>query len=194
MVSSPRRPSIKTLQNRSYTEEEIYHALNALAAENSAFADYAIAIIGAAYVERSIEISMRGRFVTLTQEEEKRLFNYDYDGPLSDLAAKIKVGFAMYLFGRKTRDDLEIIRRTRNLFAHHAKPMTFSLVEVKDAIASLSIIKQLEFSKQPQLSDPRGCYIKACCTISHTMQMVVARRTTNWNPDWMGGAAPDDLP
>ena len=190
----PRRPSIRTLQNRSYTEEEIYHALNALAAENSAFADYAIAIIGAAYVERSIELSMKGRFVMLKQEEEKRLFNYDSDGPLSDLSAKIKVGFAMYLFGRETRDDLETIRRVRNLFAHHAKPVQFSLSEVREAVNSLNITKHLVGIKQMQLSDTRGCYVKACCEISHKMQMVVARRTTNWNPDWMGGEAPEDLP
>jgi DNA-binding MltR family transcriptional regulator len=69
---------------------------------------------------------MKGRFVDLTDDEEKRLFNSEFRGPLSEFSARIKVGFAMYLFGRETRDDLEIIRRIRNLFAHQSTVLTFA--------------------------------------------------------------------
>src|SRR6266446_1466456 len=67
MTYAPRGTSrLKKLAKNSPSEQEMHNTLHALEVENTPFADYAIAIIGASYIERSIEISMKGRFVDLT--------------------------------------------------------------------------------------------------------------------------------
>src|SRR5437660_8771059 len=81
---------------------------------------------------------MKGRFVALTKDEEKRLFAYEFQGPLADFSSRIKLGYAMYLFGRETREDMEIIRRVRNLFAHQSAVMTFKLPEIEETCQHLS--------------------------------------------------------
>jgi len=137
---------------------------------------------------------MKWRFVDLTPEEEKRLFNYEFNGPIADFSARIRIGYAMYLFGRETRDDLETIRTIRNLFAHHHEIITFNTDEIKDACGGLLIIKRKYPSALRESKGARGFYITACREIAHSIQMAVMTRTTKWNPSREGPKPPRDVP
>jgi DNA-binding MltR family transcriptional regulator len=54
--------------------------------------------------------------------------------PLSTFSAKIRMGFAMKLYGERTFDDLELLKKLRNLFAHGRLAIDFNTPEVKSAI------------------------------------------------------------
>jgi hypothetical protein len=183
MTTKPRPSSLlKKFAKALPSEQDVYNVLDLLKRENSPFADYAIAMIGASYLERSIAISMIGRFVDLNPEEERRLFSFDADGPLATFSARIKVGYAMYLFGRETRDDLESIAKIRNLFAHHPSLITFNLPETKANCESLLVLKRLPAGEKKHTdNDPKGSYIAACQRIAHGMRMGVERRGMKWD-------------
>jgi hypothetical protein len=93
-------------------------------------ADYAIALICATFVEKAIEVAILAHLAPNDEEANKRIFSYDYRGPISDFSAKIKVGYAMGIYGPKTRSDLDLIRDIRNAFAHSLQPISFKTGEV----------------------------------------------------------------
>jgi DNA-binding MltR family transcriptional regulator len=54
--------------------------------------------------------------------------------PLSGFSAKIRMGFALGLYGERTFHDLELLRELRNLFAHGKLAIDFNTPDVKRAI------------------------------------------------------------
>ena len=54
--------------------------------------------------------------------------------PLSSFNAKIRMGFALKLYGERTFHDLELLRELRNLFAHGQLAVDFNTPAVKCAI------------------------------------------------------------
>src|SRR5438067_11885299 len=98
--SSGRGSRLKKLAKAIPDQGEVYAAIRALLKEETAFADYAIAIIGASLLGRTLELPMLGRFVELTTDEQNQLFTYSNNVPLADFSSRIKIRFAMYLFGR----------------------------------------------------------------------------------------------
>ena len=54
--------------------------------------------------------------------------------PLSTFSAKIRMGFALKLYGERTFHDLELLRKLRNLFAHGKLAIDFNTPGVKWAI------------------------------------------------------------
>ncbi len=98
--------------------------------------DRAIAILEAAQVDRSLEVIIKYKLIKLNSEDEKNLFIGD-SAPLSTFSAKTKMAFALGIFGRKTRKELDIIRTIRNAFAHAAKPLTFSTSQITDECSKL---------------------------------------------------------
>jgi hypothetical protein len=54
--------------------------------------------------------------------------------PLSSFNAKIRMGFALKLYGERTFHDLQLLRELRNLFAHGRLAIDFDTPGVKRAI------------------------------------------------------------
>jgi DNA-binding MltR family transcriptional regulator len=54
--------------------------------------------------------------------------------PLSSFSAKIRMGFALRLYGERTFHDLELLRELRNLFAHGKLAIDFNTPGVTWAI------------------------------------------------------------
>jgi DNA-binding MltR family transcriptional regulator len=54
--------------------------------------------------------------IELDLDERNQLFGES--GPLTSLAAKARLGHALGLYGRVTRDDIILISKIRNAFAH----------------------------------------------------------------------------
>lgn len=59
--------------------------------------------------------------------------------PLREFSSKIKIGYAMGLYGPKTRKDLDSIREVRNNFAHTLQPINFETTEV------INVCKRIKF-------------------------------------------------
>ncbi|MGM4967818.1 MltR family transcriptional regulator [Tardiphaga sp. 1201_B9_N1_1] len=50
---------------------------------------------------------------------------FEGEAPLSSFSAKIKIGYALGLYGKIVRDDLDTIRTVRNAFAHSTVHLDF---------------------------------------------------------------------
>jgi hypothetical protein len=171
MASGP-RARLKKLAQEIPPMGEVRKLLLALEMENTPLSDYAIALIGASLVERTLQASIEARFIRLTEDEQRRLFSYEHRGPLADFSARIKIGYAMGAFGPNTRDDLEHIRHIRNLFAHAPSVMRFSIPEIAEA-CEFAIIKKLRIAEGGSPEDARSAYSAACMAIARRLHIAI---------------------
>jgi hypothetical protein len=92
--------------------------------------DYALAMIGATFIDKALEVAILSRLAPMNNDARARLFDYSHQGALSDLSTRILLARAMALFGPRTFDDLHQIREVRNAFAHSLWYITFATQEV----------------------------------------------------------------
>lgn len=132
-MASKRSPSkrLKELAAEIPPERAIHAQLTALERLDGV-GDHALALVGASFVEKALETAILSRLIPLNEEDRKRLFDYQFGGPLCDLAGRIQMARAMGIFGANTFDDLERIRQVRNAFAHSLWHITFATAEVAD--------------------------------------------------------------
>jgi len=130
--------------------------LNATLSEIANQNERGAAVIGAALVEKYLTLAITGRFVDLAETDRNELF--DGCGPLATFAAKIRVGFAMGVFGPNIRNDLKIVDEIRRDFAHADEPLAFDSDEVALQCAQLS--SSMRFTGVPRAdADPRTRYL-----------------------------------
>jgi len=146
--------------------------------------DRAVAVLQGAALDIALESAIRRSLRSdLTDEEANGLLGFDK--PIGSFSAKIHMGYALSLFGRKTRHDLEIIRPLRNAFAHERKPLRFSIPAISGMCTNLwlpdiaTLVKyprdMLETTNgkrsKPDMRDPRQRYLTSCYTIAATLFM-----------------------
>ena len=89
--------------------------------------DRAVGLLHAGWAETAVESAIK---VVLKPDFSKDVF--DYEGPLGTFSAKIRMAYALGLFGENTKHDLLLIRTLRNGFAHCSLPLQFETPEVRD--------------------------------------------------------------
>jgi len=195
MSSKKSSSRLKQLAKMIPSDNDVVSVISSLLSQDTPFADYATAVISVSLLERCIKNAMLGRFVDLSTDEESRLFVGE-EAPLGSFSARIKVGYAIYLFGPKTRDELETIRAIRNFFAHSHSPVSFADKDVNAECMKLAERKHLfaRFDGKKLPGGPRVRFARACVGISQQVLSGVAVRSMKWNPGWMGGKAPSQAP
>lgn len=111
--------------------------------------DRAAAIIEVTSLEAALENAIKTKLIPLNKDDYRELFAPE--GPLGTFATKIKLAYALGLYGKHTRKDLDIIRWIRNAFAHSRKPLWFHTEVVADAIDLLTVTK-----RTPNLAEFKG--------------------------------------
>jgi DNA-binding MltR family transcriptional regulator len=109
----------------SRTEADI----KAIYDEIDAQTDRGAAIIAAAILDDFLSDLIKKRLV-LTPKIEQRIFNFDTGGLASEYTQKIDLAFSIGLFNQKIFEDLRLIGKIRNRFAHKIDPITFSDPEI----------------------------------------------------------------
>lgn len=104
--------------------------------------DRTIAIVAATVLTHSLEDCILGHLIH-DPELRKRLFTGDHEreGLIGNLLAQAWLGYGMNLFGAQTRDDINTIRRVRNVFAHSADLLFFSSPAI-DAACQFSLVER----------------------------------------------------
>src|SRR5271169_5950257 len=92
------RQRLRKLAEAIPTDSATHAIMVALDSHKDVFADYAIAVVGAGLIEKALEAVILTRFVDLDSDERSSIFEYK-NGPLSDLSSKIKIAYALGLFG-----------------------------------------------------------------------------------------------
>lgn len=95
-------------------------------------------------LEGALQKSLTTEF--LPDSKGKLEYMFGSGAPLRPFSAKIRIGFALKVFGPNTRDNLDAIREVRNSFAHTMSPISFDTPEVANVCKRITIL---------DLSDPR---------------------------------------
>lgn len=83
---------------------------------------------------------------------------FDPDRPLGTFSARIKIAFALGIFGPKTRHDLDTFRRIRNAFAHTRRAVTFDIPEIAALCQSFHCRADIENHEK---ASPRELFVGA---------------------------------
>src|SRR6266481_28806 len=70
-------------------------------------------------------------------------------GPLGSFATRIKVGFAIRLYGKDAYNDLRLINKIRNLFAHRLEAKDFNTPAIRDRADKFSLPAQYPITNEP---------------------------------------------
>ena len=90
--------------------------------------DRSACIVVTSMLARVLEHVILARLMIV--EKDRILPLFESDGPLSTFHGNINFAFALQLISETVRDDLGVIRRVRNAFAHSILPLTFKTEEV----------------------------------------------------------------
>jgi hypothetical protein len=112
---------------------------------NLQIADRATALVLGSILEQGVELSILSHCVLgwntpESDAEQKKLFGGSGEGSMG-FAVKTRMAYALGVFGPKTRDDIDIIRHIRNLFAHDRSHLTFEDSVVSDLCRQLKWIE-----------------------------------------------------
>jgi DNA-binding MltR family transcriptional regulator len=103
--------------------------------------DAQIVLMGAAYLENALYQLLRSRFIEISADEERRIFDGSGNAILGTFSSKIRISRALGLVGEKTYRDLLLFNDIRNAFAHSMHQIDFSHEAVASDIAKFSAIR-----------------------------------------------------
>lgn len=132
MVSAASKKLLKHLPS----PEEMTQHLKDLLNDN----DQAVALVGGAYLDATLETLLTSHFRVLPKEDEDRLFN-STTGILSSMAAKARLAYALRFIEKQQYEDIMLITQIRNAFAHTLHRVSFSNPLIKadcDALRTLN--------------------------------------------------------
>ena len=97
--------------------DEVYDYYKQFAEES----DRGAAVLAAALFEHRLQGLISRRFVNCDEEVRRLFFSFK---------AKIDLAYALGLYDRKTRNDLYVVKKIRDKFAHSHEPMGFDHQEI----------------------------------------------------------------
>lgn len=136
MSSDPRSfLSLKKLIARHPEAKEFYEALADTLTERN---ERSAVLISVSLLEGMLQKALITKLILPEKEGLNDLFGST--APLRAFSAKIKMGFALGLYGPQTRADLDAIREVRNAFAHSMTPIDFDTPEIINVCNRIKIL------------------------------------------------------
>ncbi len=119
---SKRPPRLTSLRQRPTDETDQNSFIDDLERES----DKGLAILASADLDSDLEAQMI-KFMEINVELDltDRNMLFGESGPLVSLNAKSRLGYAMGLYGKITRDDIFLMAKIRNAFAHSPRSLGF---------------------------------------------------------------------
>jgi len=172
-VQQPQSPSsrLRALGAEIKSEYIADASIEVLLNQKTFLADTALVLLAATRIEGALEVAILAKMRPLNSTERKGLFEYTHNGPLCDFDARIKIAYALGVFGSKTRDDLFAIKAVRNHFAHPKAHWSLDHKEIAAICDSLHIHGTITIlGTNLDRSTPRGRFMAACQTISSRLK------------------------
>lgn len=113
------KPSLRSLSREKPTRQELLHQLDTMVWAPPII----LAVLTAAIIDQELEDLLRRKLKVADDTFFEELA--DNDGPLGTLSRKIDLGFALGLYDLGLRQNLHIVRKIRNVFAHARKLLDF---------------------------------------------------------------------
>jgi hypothetical protein len=168
------RTTLKQLTRLSASQKERKQAFR----EIRTGADRSAAIIAGAYLEDALTQAIISSFKNSQEKLIDKL--YERGGSLNSLFSQVYLGWALGLYDGKFADQLNIIRRIRNAFAHAKLPIKFKTAEIAAACSQLQIPKFTEkrLSKKEYKGmkiHPRQHFIIGIYNLINVLQRIATR-------------------
>ena len=146
------------------------------------------ALVNAAFFDTTLERLLRARFCYGDAKRAKLIEPlFDAFGPLSTFSAKIRISYAIDLLHESMANDLDLVRRIRNAFAHSLEPKTFqdpTITRMVDNLAAFGAAKvNVDFEKLPPDRVSRFKFDVTCSRIGALLQakVVVQQSELPWD-------------
>ena len=107
--------------------------------------DRALALLFGAFLEQALEIGILSHCITIAQDEQQKLFGAPQEASVS-FDIKIRLGFALGLYGPDSRDDLTCIRHVRNTFAYAKSDVEFASKTISDVCNQIKYIDKMKWN------------------------------------------------
>jgi DNA-binding MltR family transcriptional regulator len=148
--------------------------------------DRAVVVIGAAYIDDRLARTLKAFFIARKKPVEELL---SIRGALGSFGTRIALAFCLGLIGENEYDDLAIIQKLRNDFAHTAADLTFDTQHIASRCDSLQVLKTSVSPGLFQGYNRRERYIMTVAELVSTLAYVQflassKRRTIPSNRDW----------
>jgi DNA-binding MltR family transcriptional regulator len=127
----------KLLKTRPAAKE-----ISALVAEIKTDGPRGAAVVAGALVDDILRDLLLSRMVALTNDETNRLFSGS--APLGSFATRIALGYALGIYGPRTRHDLQTLKDIRNAFAHANRVISFDTREVANLCSGFHCLEALK--------------------------------------------------
>lgn len=180
-MASPKQPSRKrrqpkagSLSREHPTSEELESLVDAMTKGPAV----STAILGAAFVEYYLEAAIRRRMPRNDDVVWKELIGEK--GPLGTLSMKILLGHALRIYGDDLRDNLDIMRTVRNVFAHAKKLVEFDNEKIVGELRAVTGKRQ-RFGKYKTLTvadgprEARSAYLQLCLHLAMELMLTDVR-------------------
>lgn len=151
----------------------------AVIAELLGDSDRAIAVIQGTNLDSTLEHCLRSRMRSDDQKHMDALFVGE--APLAAFSSKIRIGYALSLFGPLTRDDLDLFREIRNACAHSMKPISFDIPQLLNVLRRLHIYQRQDtkFKERGMELSTRERFAHAVVEIDVALMNLAAGRLTS---------------
>ncbi len=104
---------------------------------------YALAMLGASYLNSAIERLLIAHFVPLSPDDQRRMFDGAANGILGPLSNKIRIAYAIDLLEDDEYGDLIVINDIRNAFAHSLHEINFRNDNIIDDCNKLCVLRNM---------------------------------------------------
>lgn len=93
--------------------------------------DRSAALVLGAILEQSLETAILTHCVEMSEGDRTHLWGGGAEDAVISFSAKIRLGYALGIYGPNSKADLDNIRHIRNLFAHTKTLLRFSSSEIR---------------------------------------------------------------
>jgi DNA-binding MltR family transcriptional regulator len=133
------------------------------------------ALAAIAVVDDALQDAIKSRLVALNTDQDKELFSDGVNGPLSTFSNKIKFGYALGLYGKLLRADLDCLRHIRNAFAHAKLDVDFKTKEISDACSLFHyshVMWKEEMVTEAIIADPARRFFAIAALLVYRLQFL----------------------
>jgi hypothetical protein len=130
--------ALKALRELIDTKVEPQHVEAYFQEISGAKSDRGMGILMVTGVEDALAAAIEARLSIATGQHEAL---FGFDAPIGTFANKIRIGFALEIFGPATKQNLELLKAIRNAFAHSKISIDFETPAVKNACDLLELTR-----------------------------------------------------
>ena len=116
---------------------DCFEQFNSALSEES---DRARVIIVASWIDEFLKVKLMNEFSKGNSDARKTLFANN--GPFATFSAKICAAFCAGWIDKDVHDDIQVIRKLRNDFAHNYNPLSLEEKDIRNQIESLKVPKR----------------------------------------------------